>query len=81
MSRYPYTHACDFIRMLAGHNAKGTKLSRADASHIRSTIAEIIGMDDEELAYKLANRELAKTEIDRENEAQEFLKSIKRGEG
>jgi hypothetical protein len=54
-SRYPYTYACDLIRMLAGYNSAGTKLSRADASHIRSKIAEIIGIPDEELANKLAD--------------------------
>lgn len=77
-SRYPYTYACDFIRSLVDYNEHGTKLSRSDASNIRSTIAKIIGMDDEELACKLANQELAKTDEDFERQAQEFLKVLER---
>ena len=53
--RYPYTYACDYIRGLAGYNESGTILSRGDASKIRSGIAEAIGMDDVELANKLAD--------------------------
>lgn len=54
-SRYPYTYACDLIRMVAGYSSAGSKLSRLDASLIRTKIAEIIEMDDEELAIKLAD--------------------------
>ena len=54
-TRYPYTHAADFIRLIAGYGENGTKLSRSDASQIRSKIAEIIEMDDNLLACKLAN--------------------------
>ena len=50
-SRYPYTYACDFLRGLAGYG----KLSRADASQVRSGIAEALGMADDELARKLAD--------------------------
>lgn len=60
-SRYPYTYACDFIRSLAGYNKTGTKISRADASIIRSTIAKILGIDDKYLAEKLADEQLKKT--------------------
>lgn len=56
-TRYPYTYACDLIRSAAGYNEHGTKLSRSDASQIRTLIAEIIGMPDEELAKKLADYE------------------------
>ena len=54
-TRYPYTYAADYIRSLAGYNSEGTKISRSDASHIRSSIAEIIGWDDEELSRKIAD--------------------------
>lgn len=54
-SRYPYTYACDLIRSFAGHNQGGTKISRADASQIRTGIAEAIRMDDDELARHLAD--------------------------
>lgn len=54
-SRYPYTYACDLIRMIAGYSSDGSKLSRSDASHIYQKIAEILGMDAEDLAIKLAD--------------------------
>ena len=54
-SRYPYTYACDFLRGLAGYGEGGTKLSRADASQVRSGIADALGMADDELARKLAD--------------------------
>jgi hypothetical protein len=54
-TRYPYTYACDLIREFAGNTEQGAKLSRVDASRIRKGIAEAIGMDDVELAMKLAD--------------------------
>jgi len=54
-TRYPYTYAADFVRGLAGYGEGGTKLSRADASQVRQGIAEALGMDDAELARKLAD--------------------------
>jgi hypothetical protein len=54
-SRYPYTYSCDYLRGLAGYNECGTKLSRADASQLRSGIAEALGMGDDELARKLSD--------------------------
>ena len=54
-SRYPYTYSCDFIRCLAGYSLYGMKISRSDASQIRSGIAEALGMDDVELAQKLSD--------------------------
>ena len=54
-SRYPYTYAADYVRSLAGHGEQGAKLSRSDASQIRSGIALALGMDDVELARKLAD--------------------------
>lgn len=50
-TRYPYTYAADLIRMTVGAN----KLSRSDASQIRKVIADAIGMNDAELARKLAD--------------------------
>jgi len=55
-TRYPYTYACDYIRGLAGNDENGTKLSRSDASQIRMGIAAALGIDDAELACKLADR-------------------------
>ncbi len=54
-TRYPYTYACDYIRGLCGYGESGTKISRSDASSIQNGIAKVIGMDDEELARKLAD--------------------------
>ena len=54
-TRYPYTYACDYVRSLAGNGEHGTKLSRADASRIRCGIAKALGIDDAELAMKLAD--------------------------
>ena len=54
-SRYPYTYACDYLRQFGGVDAGGVRLSRSDASQIRQAIAKAIGMDDEELAKKLAD--------------------------
>ena len=59
-SRYPYTYACDFIRMTGPVGPKGVVLSRSDASQIRQSIADVLGMDDHELACKLADAELAR---------------------
>jgi len=54
-TRYPFTYACDLIRSKAGYDHMGTKLSRSDASQIRKLFAEVLGMDDVELANKLAD--------------------------
>lgn len=54
-TRYPYTYAADFVRGLAGYGESGTKISRSDARQIRSGIAAALGMDDTELARKLAD--------------------------
>jgi len=58
-SRYPYTYAADFIRSYGPFSAEGVVLSRSDASKIREAIAKALGIDDEELAKKLADAELA----------------------
>ena len=55
-SRYPYTYACDYIRGLSPiQYGEGIMLSRSDASQIRQGIAQAIGIDDHQLACKLAD--------------------------
>lgn len=54
-SRYPYTYSCDLLRVLAGFGDAGAKLSRSDASRLRGRISEAIGMEDEEIAKRLAD--------------------------
>ena len=61
-SRYPYTYAADYIRTYGPVSSKGVVLSRSDASQIRQAIAEAIGIDDETLAVKLADQQLANEE-------------------
>jgi len=43
------------MRSLAGYGENGSKLSRSDASRIRGGIALALGMDDDELACRLAD--------------------------
>jgi hypothetical protein len=54
-TRYPYTYACDLIRSKGGYNENGIALSRSDASQIRQLFATVLGIDDTELARKLAD--------------------------
>jgi hypothetical protein len=61
-SRYPYTYACDFIRAAGPVGSEGVVLSRSDASQIRQSIAGALGMDDHELACKLADAQLVNEE-------------------
>ena len=57
MSRYPYTYACDYLRMeTKDHGQLECKMSRSDASRIQSIIADALGMPDEDLAKALADR-------------------------
>lgn len=58
-SRYPYTYACDMIRRYGPIDRSGVVLSRGDASQIRKGIASALGMDDHDLACKLADAQLA----------------------
>lgn len=74
-TRYPYTYACDYIRSLVGYVAGGTKLSRSDASHIRTAIAAAIDMNDATLAERLADLELQKTDEQISAQVTEFLSS------
>lgn len=52
-SRYPYTYAADLIRSCAVEG--GVKLSRGDAVYIGETIATAIGMGWRDLAVRLAD--------------------------
>ena len=76
-TRYPYTYACDLIRSTTEYTKDGCTLSRSDASKIRSLIAGIISMPDEELANKLADYYIDhETEIT-ERGVQEFMRAQK----
>jgi len=61
-SRYPYTYASDYLRQFGGMDKSGVRLSRSDASQIREAVAKALGMDDEELAKKLADYYVANEE-------------------
>lgn len=52
-----FTRACDLIRSIAGNHSETEvgKLSRSDASRIRMTISSVLGLDDMEVAKKLAD--------------------------
>lgn len=76
-SRYPYTYACDLIRAYAGYNTGGTNISRSDASHVRSMIADVIGMDDAELAKMLADYYQANEEAISQKSATELMQSMR----
>lgn len=58
-TRYPYAYAADYVRSLVGYENHSLKLSRSDASQVCSGIALAIGMDDSELARKIADYYLA----------------------
>lgn len=55
VGRYPYTHACDYIRTASPWGKSGCILSRSDASQIRQLISLALDMDDKEVAEKLAD--------------------------
>ena len=74
-TRYPYTYAADYVRSLAGYGEHGTKLSRADASQIRGGIALALGMDDVELARKLADHYKANEDAITDNSVAAFVAS------
>ena len=72
-NRYPYTYACDLIRIRAGYGNSGTKLSRSDASQIRELFSKVLNIPDVEVANKLADY-FKKNE---EQLAEEAIKGIK----
>ena len=53
-TRYPYTYACDYLRV-----SSPSSISRSDASRIRQGVAKALGMEDGDLAVKLADYYLA----------------------
>jgi len=63
--RYPYTYAADFIRSLVGYSVNvgypvyRDKLSRSEAAAIHKSIADVLGLDAESVAAKLADHYLA----------------------
>ncbi len=75
-SRYPYTYAADFIRSYGPVNAEGVVLNRSDASKIREAVAKALGIDDEELAKKLADAELVNNQ-DPEHGERQTLRLLK----
>ena len=58
MTRHPYTHSCDFIREYTG-----PLVSRSDASQLRQAIADVLEMDDLDLANALSRAFMAKYKI------------------
>jgi hypothetical protein len=61
-TRYPYTYSADLIREVAAEGKSGdfypNSLSRSEASSIRMMISSVLGMDDAEIARKLADHYL-----------------------
>mgnify|MGYP007100078535 CR=1 FL=1 len=63
-SRYPYTHAADYVRSFVTDfderlGMKNTTMSRSQASQALKAFATALGMPKEELARKLADAFLA----------------------
>jgi hypothetical protein len=79
-SRYPYTYAADFVRCLAGYDEHGTKLSRSDASQIRGGVAVALGIDDADLARKLADHYKANEAAITAKSADAFMSFLSKGE-
>lgn len=73
MSRHPYTHAADFVRLLGPSGREGIILSRSDASEIYRGIAKAIGMPEDEMANKLSLAEQDKGTDVREKEIAKIL--------
>lgn len=54
INRYPYTYAADYLRIIMNETI-GLSLSRAEAACIRNRISKAVGIDDEEVAIKMAD--------------------------
>jgi hypothetical protein len=76
-SRYPYTYACDFIRGMGGYDNKGIKMCRGDASIMIGKIGNILGMEEGELAKKLANYYIENEDAIAEEQSKLFMASFK----
>ena len=74
--RYPYTYACDFIRVLGPINKSGVVLSRGDATMIRSGMADAMSMDDRIVAEMLADAQLTKTDEDWDKESNVLMRAL-----
>lgn len=60
MSRYPYTEAYDALRALTEwKDGKGITFSRSEAAQVVLFISKSIGMDEKELAEKIADHQRA----------------------
>lgn len=58
-SRYPYTYAADYLREKVGNDHDNGLMSRSAASQARSVIAEVLGLEDADVAQKLADAFIA----------------------
>ncbi len=72
-TRYPYTYADDYIRILAGYGDGGTKLGRSDASKIIEGVSVAMGIDIREIAERLADYYKANEDDLNARSAKEFL--------
>ena len=54
-ARYPYTYACDHLRMRVGDDYGKGLISRAAASQMMAVTAKALGISSEELASKIAD--------------------------
>jgi hypothetical protein len=68
-TRYPYTHACDYVRahvtdFSPDHGMQMSTLSRSQASQAIKGIAEALGMTHEALACKIADAALTPKEAE-----------------
>ena len=55
-TRYPYTYCADYLRIKVGDDCGRGLISRSTAAQIKSVIADAIGMDEEELARRVAEK-------------------------
>ena len=53
--KYPYVYACDFIRIISPWDENGGSMSTSQSRYIRRMIAMALGINDEEIAEKLAD--------------------------
>jgi transposase len=72
-TRYPYTYADDYIRILAGYGVGGTTISRSDALKIIEGISVAMGIDIREITERLADYYKAHEDDLNARSAKEFL--------
>lgn len=61
-THYPYTYAADYLRMKIGDDYGKGLISRGAAAHAKSLIAQVTGIDERDIACKLADAYLAEQE-------------------